>query len=145
MDIDQAALELATSDNLDNMFKALPPKLAYRFRRWAQQHQRHPKVAPKRIAQVLAQKIEEAQALQSLAKNEVMTSVYDNGLVKLDFGAAVPEAIKKAAMAWAKRKGLKPIEASLNKSQNSPESLVLSTGDVDSLECQCVKRSRWAA
>jgi hypothetical protein len=144
-DIDTAALELATEGQLDNLYKALPPKIAYRFRKWMKSHgASHPAIKNEEMARLLVQKIEEAAAVQDLAKNEIMTSIYDNGVVKMDFGSNVPEPVRKAAMGWAKRKGLKPIEASLNKSSNSPSSVILSAGSLDQIEGSCVQRRKWS-
>lgn len=142
-DIDTAALEMATEGQLDNMYKALPPKLAYRFRKWMKMMGKHPTIKSEDLVRVLTQKVEEATALQNLSKNEVMASVYDNGIVKMDFGSSVPENVRKAAMSWAKRKGLKPVEASLNKSANSPQSVLLCAGELESIDGNCVKRLKW--
>lgn len=62
-----------------------------------------------------------------------MARVHSDGIVKLDFGAEVPQSIKKAAIDWAKRKGLKPIEANLSKSNSSISSVVY-TKSTDSNE-----------
>lgn len=144
MDINTAAIEMATEQNLEGIYKTLPPKLAYRFRKWMKGHPQRPALKSEEIVALLVRQVEEVEALQNLSKNEVMTSVYDNGIVKMDFGSDVPESVRKAAMSWAKRKGLKPVEASLNKSRNSPESVLLCVGDLESTDGQCVKRLKWA-
>lgn len=51
----------------------------------------------------------------SLRKSQVGVTVHDNGSLRLDFPGDLPENVKDMAMRWAKKRGLKPIEASLAK------------------------------
>lgn len=51
---------------------------------------------------------------------------HENGMIKMEFDRSTPEHIKKAALKWAKKRGLKATEASLNKSSNYPESYTFS-------------------
>lgn len=51
---------------------------------------------------------------------------HENGMIKMEFDRSTPDHIKKAALKWAKKRGLKATEASLNKSANHPESYVFS-------------------
>jgi hypothetical protein len=67
---------------------------------------------------------EHIAAIKELKKNEVMTSFYDDGAVRMDFGGAIDPKVKKSAMDWAKRKGFKTIEASLEKSDGSSSHMV---------------------
>jgi hypothetical protein len=128
----------------ESLDKTIPPKLYYRLRRFFLMN--HPEAInnPKAISAVnhaVQEKAEEILALRNLQKNELMASVYDSGSVKLDFGSGVPEPVKKAAMAWAKRKGLKPVEASLSKSANSSSSMIFSDGMYT--PGRCMQRVKW--
>lgn len=51
---------------------------------------------------------------------------HENGMIKMEFDRNTPEHIRKAALKWAKKRGLKPVEAGLNKSANSIESYTFS-------------------
>jgi len=51
---------------------------------------------------------------------------HENGMIKMEFDRTTPDHIKKAAFKWAKKRGLKATEASLNKSANHTESYVFS-------------------
>ena len=51
-----------------------------------------------------------------LAKNEYEFTAFGNGDFKMEFGEEVPELVKKRAMQWAKKRGFKAKEASLEKS-----------------------------
>lgn len=126
MDIDSATMELAKS------FGGLPPKLRYRFRRFLQRLVSNPHVQQQnreqrvqKMAEEMAKMIQEETGTP-LAKNEMRCSEYENGCIKLDFGSDVPDDIKKAAIQWAKKRGLSPVEASLSKSANSSEYVILS-------------------
>lgn len=59
-----------------------------------------------------------------LSKSQANISFFENGAIQMDFGKSVPEKVKKAALEWAKRKGLKAVEATLAKGQNQPESYI---------------------
>jgi hypothetical protein len=82
-------------------------------------------------------------ASTTLAKNEVMASAFDNGSVKMDFGAEVPESVKKAALKWAENRGLAPLEASLKKNANSSTSVLFGTQNPAKAKT-CVKRLKWS-
>ena len=56
---------------------------------------------------------------QPLAKNEYEVTQFGNGEFKMEFGPEVPELVKKRAMEWAKKRGLKTKEMSLGKSSKT--------------------------
>jgi len=56
---------------------------------------------------------------QPLAKNEYEVTQFNNGEFKMEFGPEVPELVKKRAMEWAKKRGLKTKEMSLGKSNET--------------------------
>lgn len=100
--------------------KALPPKLRYRFYKWMKQFGHHAKVRePKQVKDVVQKAFNHLKAVKELKKNEVMTSVFDNGFVRMDFGGEIDKKVKDAAMTWAKKRGLKAMEASLDKADGS--------------------------
>jgi hypothetical protein len=122
--IDELSQDITKELSGQELKKALPPKIAYRIRKWLKQHGgQHSKLSTKMIQQTLTQKMEEALLLKELKKNEGMVSIFDNGEVKMDFGKEVDPKLKKAALEWVKKRGLKPIEASLNKSDSSFDSM----------------------
>jgi hypothetical protein len=145
MHIDDLSMELAKNFN----YTKLPAKLRYRLRQWlrrvtppvqAQQRQQlKTTIKNEIIAQIL-----DKDASSELKKNEMMASSYTDGTLKLDFGSEVPEPVKKAAMNWAKKRGLKVVELSLNKSENVGSTMILSDSQVKSSGKECVKRIRWA-
>ncbi len=123
MDIDTASMELAKS------FGGLPPKLRYRFRRFIQKLVSNPHQAPgeervQKMADEMVKMIQEEYGTP-LAKNEARFSAYENGSVRLDFGEDVPENVKKAAISWAKNRGLSAVEASMMKSIKSSEYVIM--------------------
>lgn len=128
---DTISLNIMSDQLAADLHKALPPRIEAKLRSWFRRQGarlRFKGVKDKtdwadQVASAITQKMEEALSVQSLQKNQMMARVHDNGVVKLDFGADVPDSIKKAAIGWAKRKGLKPIEASLAKSKNSTYSV----------------------
>ena len=61
---------------------------------------------------------------QPLAKNEYETSINGDGEMRMEFGPEVPDLVKKRAMDWAKKRGLRAKEASLNKSDGANEWVV---------------------
>lgn len=145
-DIDTLSLELA----YEMLGKSLPPKVLYRYRRWMR------KFRPTSVSaafeankmnkneDVLADETVTQTLPEGLAKNETMASFFESGHIKMDFGADVSQKVKKAAMEWAKRKGLKVIEASLAKSSSSPTSITYSlTLDNKRVE-KCVKQVKWS-
>lgn len=101
------------------------------------------RLTPQQIAQQFVDKAEEVLAHKTLAKNEAMVSMYESGAVRLDFGAEVPEKIKKAALLWAERRGLKPVEASMSKSANGSPTYCVFNQEYD-LADDCLKRFKWA-
>jgi hypothetical protein len=147
MHIDDLSVELAKNFS----FTKLPPKLRYRLKQWLknvstpvsysrQQRQRiQSAIKNEIVAQIL-----DKDATVELKKNEMMASSYSDGTLKLDFGSEVPEKVKKAAMGWAKKKGLKVVELSLNKAENVASSMVLSANKIESSGKECLKRIRWA-
>jgi len=151
MDLNELALEISKSlfdGKHEEIEKALPPRIAYRLKRWFQQMSPKLKALSPRKKQLMqrgiAQKMEEYLAVKDLKKNEMMTSVYKNKDVKMFFGSEIPENIKKMAIDWAKKRGLKPIEVSLNKSQNkdAPEQMLFSSinDTFDETVNPCIKR-----
>lgn len=125
MDIDSASMELAKS------FGGLPPKLRYRFRRFLQklvsnptQHDQNDPNRVQKMADEMVKMITEEYG-SPLAKNEARFSAYENGSVRMDFGEQVPENVKKAAITWAKTRGLSAIEASMMKSMKSSEYVIM--------------------
>lgn len=136
IDLDQIALDVAT----DMQKAAIPPKVYSKLRLWLK------KLRSTRpgVRDVITQKAEELGALQSLKKNEVMTSFFDSGIMKMDFGADVSDSAKRAALRWAKRRGLKVVEASLAKSAGSPTSYTLGMTEDIVPHGKCVKRVKWS-
>lgn len=124
----------------------LPPKLKYKLKKWLQSlraetgvkqaDQRH---LIQTVKSELVSKIKESMEVEDLAKNEVMASAFNDGSVKMDFGSDVPEEIKKAALKWAKDRGLRPTEASLAKNLHSATSVLFGRNDktpATSLVCE---------
>lgn len=56
---------------------------------------------------------------QPLAKNEYEAVSFEDGNVKMQFGSEIPELVKKRAMDWAKKRGFKIKEMSLDKNSES--------------------------
>ena len=147
-DIDQIAIEMAKSADLS---KAIPPKLKYKFTKWLKSLR--PETADKqtdrrRLMETakseLVDRINEMIARKNLAKNETMVSAFNDGAIKFDFGSEVPDNIKKAAFNWAKKRGLKAVEASLTKSVDSVETVMFASSTPDPLR-SCSKRVRWTS
>jgi hypothetical protein len=147
--LDDLTLDLARDLQTEKLRKYLPPKLAYRFREWLRRFggkaSGKSKPTQQQVSGILAQKVEEMVALSELKKNETMASFYDNGIVKMDFGSEVSDKTKKAALAWAKRKGLKAIEATLNKSTTMSESTLFTQDKINVAECgPCLQRVKFS-
>ena len=145
IDIDSLSVEISKSLSSEVITKSLSPKMAYKFRKWAQKSA--PKFAenPQLIShaqQLIKRKVEELAVQKSLKKNEAVASFYDNGVVRMDFGSEIPEKIKKAAMNWAKKKGLKAVEASVAKSVSNPSYIIFS-GTQQSNTGECLQRYKW--
>jgi len=144
-DIDELSLEL-TEELLEKTYGydvrihakpvgQLPSKVLYRYRKWMRSHR------PRSVQEALS--LSEIQTPDTLAKNEVMASTFDSGHIKLDFGSEVPEKVKKAALEWAKRKGLKVSEASLAKSAMSPSFVVYAISGEAEMG-QITKQIKWS-
>jgi len=101
-------------------------------------------ITTKSMAELISQKIEEHIILRELQKNEMVASIFDSGVLKFDFGSKVPEKIKKMALAWAKSRGLNPIEASLQKSKNNNSSIICGLGSSSPYLFNCTKRVKYA-
>lgn len=99
-------------------------------------------LTPQQIAQQFVDKAEEVYTLKSLAKNDTMVSMYKSGSIRLDFGSDVPDKIKKAALKWAERRGLNPVEASMNKSSKPAPSYFVYNQEYDLVD-ECLKRFKW--
>lgn len=143
MNLDEASLKITeelaqTSATLE---KALPPKLAYRFRRWMQKF-RYNKT-PQELA-VVKTSLEKAMEKFSptLKKNEARASFFDSGAIKMEFGTEVNKKVKDAALAWAKKNNLKVLESSLAKNNNGKTSIVLGKTAAPTLDF-CVKTITW--
>jgi hypothetical protein len=144
-DIDQMTFDLikTMSENQAGINKALPPKLKYRIRHWLRGLVGRG-VSEQRAKQFIAQKFEEEVAVRNLAKNETLASFYEDQVVKFDFGSEVSAEAKKKAIAWAKKRGLRPVEASLAKSSASSSQVVVAPANakMDPLAI-CVRRIRF--
>jgi len=144
IDIDTLSADISSSLAQESLQKALPPRLAYRLRAWFKRF--HPGLGQKNFAQVkqtVTQKFEQALALQELKKNEVQATTFDNAMVRLDFGSDVPESVRKSVMSWAKRRGLKAIEASLTKSQNARSSVTYAADEKSSTPGLITNMVKW--
>lgn len=127
-DLDKMALELSKS------FRsvALPPKLRYKVKKWLKSISAQApdkQMDRRRVMQTAKSELTEALLrhinVKPLAKNELMASKYDNGAIRFDFGAEVPDNIKRAAMSWAKKRGLNPVEASMQKNTDHNSEYVI--------------------
>lgn len=146
-DLDQMTFDLikTMSENRSDLQKKLPPKLKYRIRHWLKQLGVKG-ISPQRARQIITQKFEEEVAVRSLAKNEALASFYDDRVVKFDFGSSVSPAARKAALEWAKKRGLRPVEASLAKSDaNSSQLVVAPAGAHANPLATCLRRVRFTA
>jgi hypothetical protein len=122
--IDELTVEIMEGEVGDSLDKAMSPRIANKLKYWFHKQGRRVRIwGQQNTGQMVAQKIEEAMALKELRKNQFMARVHSDGVVKMDFGSEIPQSIKKAAMDWAKRKGLKPVEASLAKADSSSSSV----------------------
>jgi len=101
-----------------------------------------PKMPHAEMKEMVQQKFEHAMSIEKLAKSAAIASVYDNGDMRFDFGASVPERVKKAAIEWAKKRGLNPTEASLAKSENGSSYVKLASGNKNPA-IKCVRRFSW--
>lgn len=139
--LDDLTVELADAlARRSDIAKALPPKLYYRMRAW--RRKMRPSVPYHQLEQMVARKYEDELAASGLAKHEGMATSYSSGELRLDFGSDVSDQVKKRAITWAQRRGLKPVEASLAKSGSAGSSMLFSvSGQLGA--GNCVKRVRW--
>lgn len=146
MDIDKVSLELSQEIALESIEKTLPPKLLYRFRRWMRQMRQTSPIAEMPVGkfeQIVFEKFKEIQAASDvLAKNEASAAFYDGGIIKMDFGSDIKSSVKEAALRWAKKKGLKVVEISLNKSTAAVSTYKFATSD-ESTQGKCIKKIKW--
>lgn len=128
IDVDTLSAELSHDLAFSRLEKALPPKLRYRFYKWLKQHGQHAKVpvAPEQVKAVVQKAYNHVKDIRELKKNEVMTSIYDNGCIRMDFGGDIDKKVKDAAMSWAKKRGLKAMEASVSKSAGANSHIIFS-------------------
>lgn len=144
--IDEMSAELTKEFSAKEMSfpefeKALPPKLAYRFRKWLNSFA-YRQTSGTKVEDHVKSAIDDLVAGKTLQKNEAMISFYDSGIIKMDFGSAVNPKIKEAAMQWAKKRGLKAVEASLAKSAKTMSQVVF--GDSSKKSGICVKRLKFS-
>ena len=146
-DINQLSIEIAKATTLEELTKAMPPRLAARFRAWMRSLHPGTRANPSmmnRVRRMMTQKMEELIRSKTLQKNEAMVSAYNNGMVRMDFGSDVSEDVKKAAMAWAKKRGLKAIEASLQKSETSSGYAIFAPNkEITVDEVKCLETKKW--
>ena len=146
-DINQLAVEIAKATTIEELTKAMPPRLAAKFRSWMRSLHPGNRANPSmmnRIRRMMTQKMEELIRSKSLRKNEAMVSAYNNGMVRMDFGSEVSDDVKKAAMAWAKKRGLKAVEASLQKSENSSGYAIFAPEkEIQVAEVRCLESKKW--
>jgi hypothetical protein len=145
IDVDTLSAELTHDIAFSKLEKMLPPKLRYRFYKWLKQFGRHtPVVAQQQqVKDTVHKAINHFRAVRELKKNEVMTSVYDNGLIRMDFGGSVDRKVKDAAMSWAKKRGLKAVEASIEKSNGASSHIVFGNAPVAS-KGVCLKYTKYS-
>lgn len=126
IDIDSLSAEMSHDLAFSKLEKALPPKLRYRFYKWLKQHGQHAKVpvAPDAVKAVVQKAYNHIKDIRELKKNEVMTSIYGNGFIRMDFGGDIDTKVKDAAMSWAKKRGLKAMEASVSKSAGANSHII---------------------
>lgn len=146
-DIDQMTFDLikSMSENQAELKKGLPPKLRYRIRRWLLKLKGQG-MGSAQAKQFITQKFEEEFAVRSLSKNETLASFYEDQVVKFDFGSDVSPEVRKAALSWAKKRGLKPVEASLTKSSASHSQIVVAPDSANiNPMALCVRRIKFKA
>jgi hypothetical protein len=125
IDVDTLSTEITQELAISPLEKALPPKLRYRFYKWLRQYGGpRPIVKPARVQKAIESAFAQIEAIKELKKHEVMTSFYDSGHIRMDFGGDVSEKVKEAAIKWAKKRGLKTSEASVNKSAHAQSYII---------------------
>jgi hypothetical protein len=118
--IDEMSTELTQEMQMSALEKALPPKLRYRYYKWIKSlKNRVPQLSQQQINTVVQKAIEDMKNFKELKKHQASASFFDDGTVRLDFGPQVAEKVKKAALDWARRRGLKILEESVNKSKDA--------------------------
>lgn len=154
MDIDSLSMELikawkgTAGSRGHSGVTNLPPKLRGKFQAWMKRY-----LSTKIKDLSPTQKTETFEAFKEifaarladkspLAKNEMGLVTHKNGVVKMEFGSEVPEQVKKAAISWAKRRGLSPVDMKLAKNANSASSHVFSAGLATSPD-QKLEEYRW--
>jgi hypothetical protein len=119
-DIDSLSADLTQEMQMSSLEKALPPKLRYRYYRWIKKlRQQTPKVTDQQLLSTVEKAVKDIETIKSLKKHQIAASFFDDGTIKMDFGAKVNEKVKKAALDWARKRGLKTLEESVNKSTDS--------------------------
>lgn len=140
MDIDNLSMELLKAMTGKAGSKGhygtsqLPPKLKSKFQNWI-------KRALTSSASTLtpAKKNELYQTFKNnlidkfndyspLNKNEMGLTTHKNGVVKMEFGVEVPEEVKKAAISWAKKRGMVAVDMKLSKNCDMSSSHVFTPG-----------------
>ena len=81
------------------------------------------------LVKITLEELSKSQETQ-LAKSSSQFTVYDSGCVKMDFGPEVSDEMKKAAIVWAKNRGMTAIEASLAKSGDAPQYYIFAPSGV---------------
>lgn len=145
IDVDTLSAEMTHEMAFSKLEKMLPPKLRYRFYKWLKQFGRHaaPTVKPQQAKDAVHKAINHLRSIRELKKNEIMTSVYDNGLVRMDFGGDIDKKVKDAAMSWAKKRGLKAVEASMEKSDGASSHVIFGSGATVS-KGVCLKYTKYS-
>lgn len=119
-DIDEMSVELSKEMQMDPLEKTLPPKIRYRYYKWLKRFSgNNPHISQSSIQAAVHKAMQDLESIKSLKKHQAAASFFDDGTVRLDFGAKVDEKVKKAALDWARRRGLKTIEESINKSADA--------------------------
>lgn len=98
--------------------KALPPKVRYRFYAWLNRFKaKKPKTPDTEIKKAIDEIY--GEYMEKGLKKHGSISRFDDGSIRMDFKGGVDDKVKKAALEWAKKRGLKVIEESISKSANS--------------------------
>jgi len=144
IDIEDMTLELSKKFIKKN--EKVTTSVNTQIEKWMETNKKRFKDNPeifKKAQKEIYKAIEELIISKTLKKNEAVASVYDNGVIRMDFGSDVPEKVKKAATEWLKKRGLDPVEASLNKGPSSSSYTVFSKGKKISTTTRCIERQKW--
>ena len=145
-DIDDVTLEISKAVMGEDLEKRLPPKVLYRLRNWIKGMRQKANLADPgvqvAVRKAIEAKVEEMEFSKTLAKSDVGVSAYSNGAVKMIFGEQVSPRLKKMALEWATKRGLKPVEVSLSKSEAAAEEAIF--GTEPELGMVCVKRVKFS-